>query len=67
MAFYVTRGYHKLKVKFFFMMTIRTVMLYSVECCPKKTSCLTDKCCRNTYVALDLWSYKKELSSEQCT
>jgi hypothetical protein len=30
----------------------------------KKTAYLADKCCKNVYVALDLWPYKKGSSPE---
>ena len=52
----------------FYRTVIRPVMLYGTECWPtkrKKTTCSTNKCRGNTYVALDLRSYKKESSSER--
>ena len=43
---------HKLKGKFY-RTTVRPAMLYGAECQPKKTTCLADKCCENTYAMLD--------------
>jgi hypothetical protein len=40
---------HKLESKFY-RTTIRHVILYGVECWPKKMSCLADKYCENAYV-----------------
>ena len=56
---------HKLKDKFY-RTTIRPAMLYGAECWPKKRRHVQlDKCRENTYVALDLRSYKKGSSSER--
>ena len=55
----------KLKGKFY-RTTIRPAMLYGAECWPKKRRHVQlDKCRENTYVALDLRSYKKGSSSER--
>ena len=54
----------KLKGKFY-RTTIRPAMLYSAECWPTKRRHSTDKCRENTYVALDLRSYKKGSSLER--
>jgi hypothetical protein len=51
MAFYMTRGYHKLKYKFY-RTVIKPATLYGAECCPIKTTYLADKYCVNVYVVL---------------
>ena len=57
----------KLKDKFY-RTTIKPAMLYGVwsrMLAYKDSTCSTTECCRNTYVAMDLWSHKNGPSSER--
>jgi hypothetical protein len=60
---YDKRIVQKLKDKFY-RTTIRPYILYVAKYWPtKKMICLTNRCCKNICVVLDLWSYKKRFNS----
>ena len=56
---------HKLKDKFYRTSIRPAIVVWCRILAYEKTTCLTDKCRGNAYVALDLWSYKKGSSSER--
>jgi hypothetical protein len=57
----MSRVLQKSKGKFY-RTSVRPSILYGRILAYKNMTCSTDKCYRNTYVALDLWLYKRGLS-----